>query len=82
MKLQNQYVGTCTMCGAKNQKLLVVDEETHVCPFCLDANFFFCDECQEFWECGVIDEVELEDGRIVCEYCAKDIAEEEFEYGE
>lgn len=71
-----EYQGTCTMCGAENQKLTIVDEKAHVCPKCLDNEYFYCEECHEHWLYDVVESVELEDGRTVCEYCAEDIEED------
>jgi formylmethanofuran dehydrogenase subunit E len=77
MNTSKEYIGTCTICGTENQKLTIVDEETHVCPHCLDADFFYCEQCHEYWMCGAVEDIELEDGRTVCEYCAEDIEDEE-----
>jgi hypothetical protein len=76
MTTSKEYKGTCTMCGAENQKLTIVDEEAHVCAECLDNEYFYCDECHEYWLCDAVEYFELEDGRTVCEYCAEDIGEQ------
>lgn len=71
-----KYNGTCTMCGKKDCDLTIVDEEAHVCPDCLDNEYFYCDKCHEYWLCDAVEYVELDDGRTVCEYCAEDIDDE------
>jgi hypothetical protein len=77
MNTSKEYIGTCTMCGAENQKLTIVDEEAHICPECLDNEYFYCEECHEYWLCDAVEYFELEDGRTVCENCAEDIEDEE-----
>lgn len=69
------YKGTCTMCGKKDCDLTIVDEVAHVCEECLGNEYFYCDECNEYWLCDAVESVELEDGRTVCEYCVEDIEE-------
>lgn len=75
MTTLKNYVGTCTMCGEENCKLTIVDEEAHVCSECLDNEYFYCDECHEYWLCEVVEYFELDDGRTVCESCYEDIEE-------
>ena len=77
MTTSKNYVGTCTMCGEENRNLTIVDEVAHVCSECLDNEYFYCDECHEYWLCDVVEYYELDDGRTVCEYCYEDIEEEE-----
>lgn len=60
------------MCGAENQTLTIVDEEARVCPDCLDNEYFYCEECNQYWLCDVVEDIELDDGRTVCEHCAEE----------
>lgn len=73
------YKGTCTMCGAENEDLTIVDELNHVCEDCLDNEFILCDECGEYWRYDAIKFYNLKDGRTLCEHCAEDIDEDEIE---
>ena len=74
--------GTCTMCGAEDVALTVIDDEERVCAECLDTEFFYCEECKEHWRCDSVESVELSDGRTVCEYCAEDIDDGDAECGD
>ena len=79
MTSSKEYVGICTMCRAKNQKLTIVDEKSHVCPKCLDNKYFYCDECHEYWLWDAVESFLLKDDRTVCEYCAEDFDEDDFD---
>lgn len=69
-------IGTCTECGAENVMITVVDDETMLCEECLDElGYEECDACHEFWRSDIINFVELDDGRTVCEYCAEELEE-------
>lgn len=67
----------CTMCGRKGCAITIITDMDHVCEECLDNEFFYCDECNEYWRCDVVDSYELKDGRTVCEHCVEDIDDEE-----
>lgn len=69
--------GSCTLCGRKNCALTIITDMDRVCEECLDNEFFYCDECNEYWRCDVIDSYELKDGRTVCEHCIEDFDDEE-----
>lgn len=71
------YEGTCTLCGAENTEVTIINDFEHVCQTCLDNDYFYCEECDDYWACDAVEEVELEDGRVVCEYCAEDMEEDE-----
>jgi hypothetical protein len=72
-----EFIGNCTMCGAENVKVTIIDDEEHVCDECLDNEFFYCEECHEHWRCDAVDSFELKDGRTICEHCAEDFDEED-----
>ena len=72
-----EFMGTCTMCGKENVKVTIIDDEEHVCGDCLDNEFFYCDECQEYWRCDIIESYTLKDGRTVCEHCIEDFEEDD-----
>jgi hypothetical protein len=71
----SDFIEECTMCGEETDDITVVDDETRVCPDCLEDEFFHCDECGEYWLCDAKDSVELEDGRTVCADCAAELDE-------
>ena len=73
------YKGTCTMCGAEDQDLTIVDEEAHVCEDCLGNEYIQCDECKEYWLWDIIKFYNLKDGRTLCEHCAEDVDPDEVE---
>lgn len=75
----NNYKGTCTMCGETDCNLTIVDEAAHVCEDCLDNEYIQCDECHEYWLWDAILFYNLKDGRTLCEHCAEDIDEDEIE---
>ena len=68
-----KYIGKCSNCGKDDVEVVIVDEEAHLCEDCLDNDYFFCDECKEYWHCDYVESYELEDGRTVCEHCYEDI---------
>ena len=72
MNTSKEYVGTCTSCGQRNLKLLIVDEENHVCESCLENEYFQCEECMEYWSYDYVDFFRLKDGRVICENCRED----------
>ena len=71
--------GTCTICG-KEAKLTTVDEVTHVCDECLDANYFQCEECGEYWDDSYVEQFWLKDGRTICEHCKEDFDDEDIDF--
>lgn len=79
MHISKNYKGTCTMCGKKNCDLLIVDEVNHVCQNCLDNEFIYCDECQEYWLWDALVFYHMKDGRTICENCIEDFDEEDVE---
>ena len=72
-------IGKCTMCQKENVELNVVDDETHVCAERLEFAFTQCDVCKEYWDDSYVEFFALKDGRLVCENCAEDFDEEDFE---
>lgn len=78
--ISKEYIGTCTMCGKQKRKLLIVDEEAHVCQDCLDNEYIQCDECKEYWLWDAIMFYHLKDERTLCEHCAEDVEEDEVDW--
>ena len=72
-------IGKCTYCGAENVELTIVDDVEHLCDECLDSLYQQCDICKNYYDPGIIEFRILSDGRFVCEYCAEDFDEDEFE---
>ena len=70
--------GACTLCG-KEAELTIVDDVTRVCKDCLDANYFLCEECDEYWDDSYVEQFWLKDGRTICEHCREDFDDEEIE---
>lgn len=66
----------CTSCGKECDDLTIVDDETRVCPECLDMNYELCEGCNEYWEIGAIEVTEAPDGRMLCEHCMEELEEE------
>ena len=77
MNTSKEYNGTCTLCGKRNCKLLIVDEDAHVCEECLEAEYFQCDECKEYWAYDYVEFFHLKDGRTICENCRDDFDDDE-----
>lgn len=75
MSRQNEYIDKCTICGKDNTTVTIVDEKTHVCKQCLEREYFYCDECFEYWAYDFVDYHNLKDGRTVCEHCFEDYEE-------
>ena len=75
--MAKEMMGTCTMCGAENVKVTVVDDEERVCDECLCEEFFFCDVCEEYWLCEATSSYALKNGGTVCEYCVEELDEDE-----
>lgn len=73
-------IGTCTQCGKENCSLTIVDEETSVCEECLDAFFFLCEECGEYWDDSYVEQFLLKDGRTICEHCIENFDDEEIDH--
>ena len=76
MNSSKEYIGTCTLCGQEDCKLIVVDEVTHVCEDCLEEEYFQCDGCKEYWAYDDVEFFHLLDGRTICEHCREDFADE------
>lgn len=68
----------CTKCGRSGCDLTVIDDETAVCEECLDAYFFLCDECGQYWE-DTVTQHWLKDGSCICDNCIEDIDPEEID---
>lgn len=76
---RGKTIGTCTCCGAEDVEITLVYEDEEVCDECLDREYFYCDACEEYWSYDAIDFFNLKDGRTICEHCAEDFDEDEFE---
>ena len=48
-------IGCCTVCGCDDTKVKMVDEATWVCEECLERDYFYCDGCEQFWECDALE---------------------------
>lgn len=77
MNVSKEYIGTCTLCGEGNRKLLIVDEAAHICEECLEEEYFQCDECKEYWAYDDVEFFHLKDGRTICEHCREDFDDDE-----
>ena len=77
MNVSKEYIGTCTLCGESNRKLLIVDEVAHICEECLEEEYFQCDECKEYWAYDDVEFFHLKDGRTICENCRDDFDDNE-----
>ena len=62
----------CTSCGALVDNRTAVDDGVFVCDECLDKDYVYCDECEEYYADWVMKFAYLEDGRTLCEYCAEE----------
>ena len=67
----------CTMCGEETDEMTVIDDETRVCEDCLENEFFYCDECGEYWLYDAVGCYTLSDDRTICEHCNKDNSDEQ-----
>lgn len=79
-KLLLLTTGTCTQCGKENCSLTSVDEGIQVCEECLDAFYFQCEECGEYWDDSYVEQFFLKDGRTICEHCRENFDDEEIDY--
>ena len=77
--MKNEYIGKCTTCGKENVKVNIVDEVNHLCEDCIDEDYFYCEECNQYWHYDFVEFFDLDDGRTVCEHCYKDIRAESTE---
>ena len=75
--MADKYIGKCTNCGLDNVELNVLDDVNHICNDCLDGNYFFCEDCNQYWHCDYVERYELSDGRTVCEHCLEDVDDDE-----
>ena len=71
--------GICTQCG-KESTLTTVDEGIQVCEECLDAFYFRCEECGEYWDDSYVEQFWLKDGRTICEHCRENFDDEEIDF--
>ena len=72
--------GTCMQCGKENCSLTSVDEGIQVCEECLDAFYFQCEECGEYWDDSYVEQFFLKDGRTICEHCRENFDDEEIDF--
>lgn len=72
-------LGKCSSCGKENLEITILDDEEQLCAECLDSIYEECDICHEYYDPGIIEFFVLKDERFVCEYCAEDFGEEDFE---
>jgi hypothetical protein len=68
----------CTQCG-KEAGLTIIDDATQVCEECLDAFYFQCEVCGEYWDDSYVEQFWLKDGRTICEHCREDFDDEEID---
>lgn len=73
-----KLTGICTQCG-KEAALTMVDEDIRVCAECLDAFYFQCEVCGEYWDDSYVEQFWLKDGRTICEHCREDFDDEEID---
>ena len=69
----------CTECGADNVELVHFDDGSALCEECLDSLYQLCDVCKEYYDPSNVEFYIHKDGRLICEYCAEDFDEDEFE---
>lgn len=74
-----KITGACTHCG-KEADLTTIDEDIRVCEECLDAFYFQCEVCGEYWDDSYVEQFWLKDGRTICEYCREDFDDEEIDF--
>ena len=74
---EDEHGGICSCCGKHADTLTMVDDETYVCPHCLDNRYIQCDQCGEYYP----DNVEMYEvnGMTVCEYCYEEMDESDEE---
>ena len=72
--------GTCTQCGAEDCNLTIINDVDWVCEECLELWYTQCDNCGEYWESSSVEWFVLKDDKMVCEYCAEDYDDDEFEF--
>ncbi len=75
----NKTTGKCTMCGKESTVLTIIDDEERVCAECLEYAFTQCDVCKEYWNDADVEFFCLKDGRLICEHCAEDFDEDDFD---
>jgi len=68
--------GKCFHCR-KESSLTIIDEDIRVCAECLDAFYFQCDICGQYWDDSYVEQFWLKDGRTVCEHCREDCDDDE-----
>ena len=71
--------GTCTRCGAENEALTIIDDVDRVCDDCLANDYFYCEECCEYWDLEFVEQYKLKDGRVICEHCFEDYDEDDLD---
>jgi hypothetical protein len=72
--------GTCTECGKENVQITILDDVERLCDQCLDSLYQECDICHEYYDPGSVEFSLLKnEGIFVCEYCAEDFDEDDFE---
>lgn len=60
------------------KQVIIIDDKTRLCESCLDElDYFYCDNCNEYWLADVIESYELKDGRTICEHCYEALLEDE-----
>lgn len=69
----------CTMCGKTGVELTVIDDVDRVCEDCLENEYFYCSDCHEYWQYLDKDYRTLKNGNLVCEDCAEEHNEDEFD---
>jgi formylmethanofuran dehydrogenase subunit E len=69
--------GVCTECG-EHTEITVIDDVNMLCDDCIDElDYIECDECKELWLWDAIKFYNLSDGRVLCQYCAEKMLQDE-----
>ena len=64
-------IGTCTECREENVELTVLNSNEHLCSECLEKNYFFCMECEEYVT-NDDDSHTFCDGDMICSSCREE----------
>ena len=75
-------IGTCTRCGKEDCRVTVIDDVDRVCDECLEAFYFQCEVCNEYWEDCYVEQFWLKDGRVICEHCREDFDDDDIDFTE
>lgn len=69
--------GICTECG-EHTEITIIDDVNMLCDDCIgELDYIECDKCNEFWLWDAIKFYNLKDDRVLCQYCAEMMLEDE-----